>query len=102
MASKAFTKFLPLFDRVLVQRFEAATKSKGGIIIPDKAKEKVLKATVVAAGPGRVSEDGKCIPICVKVGDHVLLPEYGGTKVVYDDQDYFIFRESDILGKITE
>ncbi|VDL57878.1 unnamed protein product [Hymenolepis diminuta] len=102
MAAKAFKKFLPLFDRVLVQRFEATSTTKGGIIIPDKAQGKVLEATVVASGPGRVDENGKFIPVCVKVGDNVFLPEYGGTKVVLEDKDYYLFRESDILAKIQE
>ncbi|VDD77565.1 unnamed protein product [Mesocestoides corti] len=102
MASKAFKRFLPLFDRVLVQRFEATATTKGGIMIPEKAKGKVLEATVVAAGPGRMDESGKTIPLCVKVGENVFLPEYGGTKVVLEDKEYYLFRESDILAKIQD
>ncbi|VDD77564.1 unnamed protein product [Mesocestoides corti] len=100
MASKALRSFLPLFDRVLVQRFEATATTKGGIVIPEKAKGKVLEATVVATGPGRVVESGKVIPLCVKVGETVFLPEYGGTKVVLDDKDYYLFNESEILAKL--
>uniref|UniRef100_A0A183BBL0 10 kDa heat shock protein, mitochondrial n=1 Tax=Echinostoma caproni TaxID=27848 RepID=A0A183BBL0_9TREM len=90
---------LPLFDRVLVQRFEAETLTKGGIMIPEKAKGKVLEATVIAHGPGYKNEKGEITPMCVTVGDKVFLPEYGGTKVVLDDKEYFLFRESDILAK---
>nr|CAH8866396.1 unnamed protein product [Trichobilharzia regenti] len=85
MAARAFRKFAPLFDRVLVQRFEAETKSKGGIMLPEKSKGKVLEGTVVAHGPGVKNEKGEIIPMCVTVGDKVFLPEYGGTKVVLED-----------------
>ncbi|EUB55405.1 10 kDa heat shock protein, mitochondrial [Echinococcus granulosus] len=102
MAAKAFKNFLPLFDRVLVQRFEATSTTKGGIMLPDKSKGKVLEATVVAAGPGRITEHGNTVPICVKVGDNVFLPEYGGTKVILEEKEYYLFRESDILAKIQE
>lgn len=88
-----------MFDRVLVERFAAEVKTKGGIMIPDKSAGKVLEATVVAVGPGNRDKDGKITPTSVKSGDHVLLPEYGGTKVILEDQDYFLFRDSDILGK---
>lgn len=90
---------LPLFDRVLVQRLAAETKTKGGIMLPEKALGKVLNATVVAVGPGAKTERGEVIPPSVKEGDQVLLPEYGGTKVEIDDKEYFIFRDSEILGK---
>ncbi|TPP61449.1 Heat shock protein mitochondrial [Fasciola gigantica] len=99
MAARAFKKFLPLFDRVLVQRFEAEKVTKGGIMIPEKAKGKVLEATVIAHGPGYKNEKGEITPMCVTVGDKVFLPEYGGTKVVLEDKEYFLFRESDILAK---
>ncbi|CAH8554228.1 unnamed protein product [Schistosoma turkestanicum] len=99
MAARAFRKFAPLYDRVLVQRFEAETRSKGGIMLPEKAKGKVLEATVVAHGPGAKNEKGEVVPVCVNVGDKVFLPEYGGTKVVLEDSEYFLFREADILAK---
>ncbi|CAH8554213.1 unnamed protein product [Schistosoma turkestanicum] len=99
MAARAFRKFAPLSDRVLVQRFEAETRSKGGIMLPEKAKGKVLEATVVAHGPGAKNEKGEVVPVCVNVGDKVFLPEYGGTKVVLEDSEYFLFREADILAK---
>ncbi|XP_064332649.1 10 kDa heat shock protein, mitochondrial-like [Camelus dromedarius] len=102
MAGKAFRKFVPLFDRVLNERSAAETVTKGGIMLPEKSQGKVLQATVVAAGSGCKGKGGGIQPVSVKVGDKVLLPEYGGTKVVLDDKeykDYFLFRDGDILGK---
>ncbi|KAM9804460.1 10 kDa heat shock protein, mitochondrial [Neosynchiropus ocellatus] len=99
---RAFRKFLPLFDRVLVERLTAETVTKGGIMLPEKSQGKVLQATVVAVGPGAVNQKGNVLPVSVKVGEKVLLPEYGGTKVVLDDKDYFLFRDGDILGKYME
>ncbi|KAJ6636216.1 10 kDa heat shock protein, mitochondrial [Pseudolycoriella hygida] len=94
-------KFLPLLDRVLVLRSEAITKTASGIVIPEKAQAKVLQATVVAVGPGPRNQNGEHVPLAVKAGDTVLLPEYGGTKVELDDQkEYHLFREGDILAKI--
>ncbi|CAL9690483.1 unnamed protein product [Knipowitschia caucasica] len=98
----AFRKFLPLFDRVLVERLTAETVTKGGIMLPEKAQGKVLQATVVAVGPGSVNQKGNIQPLSVKVGEKVLLPEYGGTKVMLDDKDYFLFRDADILGKYVD
>ena len=99
MAVKAFKSFLPLFDRVLVERFAPELRTKGGIVIPEKSTEKVLKATVVATGPGIEDRSGNIKPLSVKVGDQVLLPEYGGTKVTLEESEYFLFRDTDILGK---
>ncbi|XP_049770336.1 10 kDa heat shock protein, mitochondrial [Schistocerca nitens] len=100
-AAAAAKKLLPMFDRVLVQRAEAITKTKGGIVIPEKAQEKVQKATVVAVGPGVRNNKGEHIPPIIKVGDQVLLPEYGGTKVILDEnREYHLFKESDILAKL--
>lgn len=99
--SGAIKRLLPLFDRVLIQKAEMVTKTKGGIVIPEKAAEKVLKGVVVAVGPGARNEAGNHIPLQVKVGDTVLLPEYGGTKVsLSDEQEMHLYRESDILAKI--
>ncbi|TNN73606.1 heat shock protein, mitochondrial [Liparis tanakae] len=98
----AFRKFLPLFDRVLVERFIAETVTKGGIMLPEKSQNKVLQATVVAVGPGALNPKGNVLPVSVKVGEKVLLPEYGGTKISLDDKDYFLFRDGDILGKYVE
>ncbi len=93
-------KIKPLGDRVLVQPVEAAVESKGGIIIPDTAKEKPQEGKVIAVGTGKLDDNGKVIPFNVKKGDRVLLPKYGGTEVKIDDQEYQIVREDDILGVI--
>ena len=93
-------KVKPLGDRVLVQPVEADEVSKGGIIIPDSAKEKPQEGKVVAVGTGKIDEDGKKVPFNVKKGDRVLMPEYGGTEVKVDDKEYQIVREDDILAVI--
>jgi chaperonin GroES len=98
-AVKQVKQFLPTFDRVLVQRFAPELKTKGGVLLPEKSQGKVLEATVVAVGPGKTNEHGSLIPVSVKVGDRILLPEYGGTKVNLDDAEYYLFRDSDIMGK---
>ncbi|XP_043290147.1 10 kDa heat shock protein, mitochondrial [Venturia canescens] len=102
MSAAALAKrVIPLLDRVLVQRAEAITKTKGGIVLPEKAQAKVHRGTVVAIGPGSRNEQGTHVPLSVKVGDMVLLPEYGGTKVELEDKtEFHLFRESDILAKI--
>lgn len=88
----------PLADRVVVKPSEAEETTKGGIILPDTAKEKPIEGTVVAAGPGKASEgDGKIIPMTVKVGDKVLYGKYSGTEVSIEGVDYLIMRESDIF-----
>ena len=93
-------KIRPLNDRVLVQRMKEETKTKGGIIIPDTAKEKPAEGKVIAAGNGRLGDDGKRIPLEVKKGDRVLFSKYGGTEVKVDGEEYLIMREDDILGII--
>jgi len=98
--SGSIKRLIPLFDRIVVQRVEAATKTKGGILIPEQAKGKVLEGTVVAAGPGARNDRGDTIPMSVQVGDTVILPEYGGTKLEFDKQEYALFRESDIVAKL--
>ncbi|XP_035585218.1 10 kDa heat shock protein, mitochondrial-like [Zalophus californianus] len=102
LAGQAFRKFLPLFDRVLVKRSAAETVTKGGIMLPEKSQGKVLQATIVAVGSGSKGKGGEIQPVSGKVGDKILLPEYGGTKVVLDDKDYFLFRDGDILGKYVD
>lgn len=87
----------PLHDRVIVKRLEEEKKSQGGIIIPDSAAEKPLKAEVVAVGAGKVTDDGKTQPMAVKTGDHVLIGKYSGTEVKVDGQDLVVLREDDIL-----
>jgi len=90
--------FRPLSDRILVERVEEDEKTKGGIIIPDTAKEKPAEGKVVATGNGRMGEDGKLLPMDVKVGDRVLFSKYGGTEVKIDGIDYLIMRQDDVLG----
>jgi chaperonin GroES len=87
----------PLGDRVIVKPAEAEEKTKGGIILPDTAKEKPIEGTIVAAGPGKVADDGKLIKMEVKVGDKVLYGKYSGTEVTVDGIEYLIMRESDIF-----
>ncbi|KAG9471451.1 hypothetical protein GDO78_014671, partial [Eleutherodactylus coqui] len=96
---KVFKKFLPLLDRVLVERVAQETVTKGGIVLPEKSQGKVLEAVVVAVGGGFKGKDGEIRSIDVNIGEKVLLPEYGGTKVVLEDKEYYLFRDSDILGK---
>ena len=92
--------FRPLSDRILVERVEESEKTKGGIIIPDTAKEKPAEGKVVASGNGRMGEDGKLLPMDVKVGDRVLFSKYGGTEVKVDGIDYLIMRQDDVLGVV--
>ena len=96
----AKTKFRPLHDRVVVKRIDAEEKSKGGIIIPDTAKEKPSQGQVVAVGPGGRDESGKVITPDVKAGDKVLFGKWSGTEVVLDGEDLLIMKESDIMGVI--
>ncbi len=90
--------FRPLHDRVVVKRLEGEEKTKGGIIIPDTAKEKPQEGEVVAVGPGARDESGKLVPLDVKAGDRVLFGKWSGTEVKIDGQDLLIMKESDILG----
>ncbi len=93
-------KFRPLHDRVLVRRIEEDTKTAGGIIIPDTAKEKPMQGEVVAVGPGGRDESGKVVPLDVKAGDRVLFGKWSGTEVKIDNEELLIVKESDILGII--
>ena len=94
--------FRPLQDRVLVRRIEEEEKSRGGIIIPDTAREKPMEGEVLAAGPGARGEDGKLHPLDVKIGDRVLFGKWSGTEVVLDGEDLLIMKESDIMGVLTD
>src|SRR5258708_40093413 len=96
----AKTKFRPLHDRVVVKRIDAEEKSKGGIIIPDTAKEKPSQGQIVAVGPGGRDESGKIIPPDVKTGDKGLFGKWSGTEGVLDGEDLLIMKESDIMGVI--
>src|SRR5215218_263932 len=91
-------KFRPLHDRVVVRRIEADEKTKGGIIIPDSAKEKPQEGEILAVGPGGRDEAGKLTPLDVKAGDRILFGKWSGTEVKLDGQDYLIMKESDIMG----
>jgi chaperonin GroES len=93
-------KIRPLQDRIIVKRTEEEEKTKGGIIIPDSAKEKPLEGKVIAAGNGKVLEDGKVRPLDVKVGDRVLFGKYAGTEIKIEGEDHLMLREEDILGVI--
>ncbi len=90
-------KIKPLGNRILVQRSKAQT-SKGGILLPDSAQERPREGTVLAAGPGKLNENGQLDPISVKVGDRVLFGSYSGTEVKQDDEEYLILAEDDVLG----
>jgi chaperonin GroES len=92
----------PLYDRVIVRPSEPEEVTKGGIIIPDTAKEKPMQGEVVAIGNGKVTEDGKVLPLSVKVGDKVLYGKYAGTEIKIDGEDYLIMRESDIFAIINK
>ena len=91
-------KIRPLQDRILVKRLDSEEKTKGGIIIPDSAKEKPSEGKVVAVGAGKILDDGKVQPLDVKKGDKVLFSKYGGTEVEVDGEEHLIIREDDILG----
>lgn len=93
-------KLRPLQDRILVQRVEEETTTKGGIIIPDTAKEKPAEGKVIAVGNGKLGDDGKRIPLETKAGDRILFGKYSGTEVKIEGEEYLIMREDDILGVI--
>ena len=95
-----FMKVRPLHDRLIVQRLEEEEKTKGGIIIPDTAKEKPIEGKVIAVGQGRMNKDGKKIPMDVKKGDRVLFAKYGGTEVKIDGEEHLMMREDDVLAII--
>jgi chaperonin GroES len=93
-------KLKPLQDRILVQRVEEEKTTKGGIIIPDTAKEKPAEGKVIAVGDGKVADDGKRIPLAIKKGDRILFGKYSGTEVKIEGEEYLIMREDDVLGVI--
>ncbi|MGC4024785.1 MAG: co-chaperone GroES [Mesorhizobium sp.] len=96
----AKTKFRPLHDRVVVRRVDSEEKTKGGIIIPDSAKEKPQEGEIIAVGAGARDESGKLVPLDVKAGDRVLFGKWSGTEVKLDGEDLLIMKESDIMGVI--
>ena len=93
-------KFNPLHDRILVKRIEEKEAVKGGIIIPDSAKEKPLEGEVIAVGNGKKTDDGKIIPLDVKAGDRILLGKYSGTEIKIDNEEYLILKEEEVLGVV--
>jgi chaperonin GroES len=95
-------KFRPLHDRVVVERVTADEKTAGGIIIPDTVQEKPQQGKIIAVGPGGRDENGKLIPIDLKVGERVLFGKWSGTEVKIDGHDYLIMKESDIMGVLTD
>ncbi|KAG9041807.1 10 kDa heat shock protein [Tulasnella sp. UAMH 9824] len=100
---KSIKSLVPLLDRVLVQRFKAETKTATGIFLPQSATSQPLpEATVIAVGPGARDKDGKVIPMSVKAGDRILLPGWGGNAIKVGEEEYFLFKDSEILAKIKE
>jgi chaperonin GroES len=95
------TKFTPLHDRILVRRVEEADTTRGGIIIPDSAKDKPMEGEVISAGKGKISEEGKVRPLDVKEGDRILFGKYSGTEIKIDGEDFIIMREEEVLGVLT-
>ena len=95
-------KIRPLYDRILVKRLEEGEMKKGGIIIPDTAKEKPMEAEVVAVGKGKVNEEGKQFPLDVKKGDRILIGKYAGTEIKIDDVEHLILREDEVLAVVEE
>jgi chaperonin GroES len=93
-------KIRPLHDRVIVKRLEEERKSAGGIVIPDNAAEKPDQGEVIAVGPGKKTEDGKVLPVDLKVGDRVLFGKYSGTSVKIEGTEYLVMREEDIMGVV--
>ncbi len=94
-------KFTPLHDRILVRRVEEAETTRGGIIIPDSAKDKPQEGEVISAGKGKINEEGKVRPLDVKEGDRILFGKYSGTEIKLDGEDYIIMREEEVLGILT-
>ncbi|KAK7202530.1 chaperonin 10-like protein [Myxozyma melibiosi] len=92
----------PLLDRILVQRVKAENKTASGLYIPEKNVEKLNEAKVLATGPGAFDQNGKLMPVSVKAGDRVLIPPFGGSTVKVGDEDYILFRDHEILAKISE
>ncbi|CAE8589157.1 unnamed protein product [Polarella glacialis] len=100
--AQAFKRFVPLGDRILVQKLKAEAKSVGGILLPDTAKQEMNQAKVLALGPGRRNAKGEVIAMGTKVGDTVIIPRYGGTDIKLETEEYQIYRDEDIVGILTE
>jgi len=93
-------KIRPLQDRVIIKRVEEEEKTKGGIIIPDTAKEKPIEGEIIAVGDGKVNDKGELVKLTVKVGDRILFGKYGGTEIMISDEEHLIMREDEVLGII--
>src|SRR5439155_18806554 len=98
--STIMAKFTPLHDRILVRRVEEATTTRGGIIIPDSAKDKPQEGEVVSVGRGRTNDEGKVFPLAVKEGDRILFGKYAGTEIKIDGEDFIIMKEDEVLGVV--
>src|SRR6266576_2005088 len=95
------TKFTPLHDRILVRRVEEAGTTRGGLIIPDSAKDKPQEGTVISVGKGKTNDEGKLFPLAVKEGDSILFGKYSGTEIKLDGEDFLIMKEEEVLGIVT-
>ena len=95
------TKFTPLHDRILVRRVEEADTTRGGIIIPDSAKDKPQEGEIIAVGRGKSNDEGKVFPLAVKDGDHILFAKYAGTEIKIDGEDFLIMKEEEVLGVLS-
>ncbi|KAL3285429.1 hypothetical protein HHI36_019531 [Cryptolaemus montrouzieri] len=101
--SQTIAKLYPLANRIIIKKAENAVCSRGGIVLPENTKTRLLRGIVVAVGPGQVNSEGERMPLSIKVGEDVILPDYGGTKLEIGEQkNLYIYRESDILAKIVE
>ncbi|PNH05805.1 chaperonin [Tetrabaena socialis] len=98
----AARRLIPLLDRVLIDKVQAATKSTGGILLPESVSQKVNEGLVVAVGPGRRNKDGDLLPVAVKEGDKVLLPEYGGSQIKLGDKELYLYRDEELLGVLKD
>merc|ERR1712083_936831 len=100
--AQAFKRFVPLADRILVQKLKADVKSAGGILLPDAAKQEVNQAKVLAVGLGKRNKEGELLPLVTKAGDTVVIPQYGGMPIKLDNEEYHIYRDEDIVGIIED
>ncbi|KXZ56851.1 hypothetical protein GPECTOR_1g768 [Gonium pectorale] len=98
----AARRLIPLLDRVLIDKVQAATKSAGGVLLPESALQKVNEGRVIAVGPGRRTKEGELLPVSVKEGDRVLLPEYGGSQIKLGDKELYLYRDEELLGILKE
>jgi chaperonin GroES len=98
--SSVVKRFVPLMDRVLVQKLKQEAKTSSGIFLPEQAKQTINQATVISVGQGRLLKDGSRVACTVKPGDNVIIPEFGGLRLNFDDEEYHVFRDEDIVGVV--